>query len=89
VNLMTLPKPPSWLDKDAKREFKRITAALADLDMVRSTDVSVLAMTLPQTAARGFLVGLATAATAGPNYMQCVDAASCGDDAVIDLEAIP
>jgi P27 family predicted phage terminase small subunit len=36
-------KPPSWLDKDAKREYKRITAALADLDMLRATDVSVLA----------------------------------------------
>jgi P27 family predicted phage terminase small subunit len=36
-------KPPTWLDKDAKREFKRITAALADLDMLRATDVGVLA----------------------------------------------
>ena len=36
-------KPPSWLDKDAKREYKRITAALADLDMLRATDVGVLA----------------------------------------------
>lgn len=36
-------KPPAWLDKDAKREYKRITAALADLDMLRATDVGVLA----------------------------------------------
>jgi phage terminase small subunit len=37
-------KPPTWLDKDAKKEYRRITAAaLADLDMLRSTDVSVLA----------------------------------------------
>lgn len=36
-------KPPTWLDKDAKKEYRRITAALADLDMLRSTDVGVLA----------------------------------------------
>jgi P27 family predicted phage terminase small subunit len=36
-------KPPTWLDKDAKREYKRITSALADLDMLRATDVGVLA----------------------------------------------
>jgi P27 family predicted phage terminase small subunit len=35
-------KPPTWLDKDAKREWKRIVAALADLDMFRATDVGVL-----------------------------------------------
>ena len=35
-------KPPAWLDKDAKREWKRIVAALADLDMLRATDVGVL-----------------------------------------------
>jgi P27 family predicted phage terminase small subunit len=35
-------KPPSWLDAAAKREYKRITSALADLDMLRATDVSVL-----------------------------------------------
>ena len=35
-------KPPTWLDKDAKREYKRIVAALADLDMLRATDVGVL-----------------------------------------------
>jgi phage terminase small subunit len=36
-------KPPIWLDKDAKREWKRIVTALSDLDMLRATDVSVLA----------------------------------------------
>lgn len=36
-------RPPTWLDRDAKREFKRIVSALADLDMLRSTDVGVLA----------------------------------------------
>jgi P27 family predicted phage terminase small subunit len=36
-------KPPTWLDRYAKREYKRITAALADLDMLRATDVGVLA----------------------------------------------
>jgi|GEM_PF-2791768 len=36
-------KPPSWLDKEAKREYRRITAALADLDMLRATDVGVMA----------------------------------------------
>jgi P27 family predicted phage terminase small subunit len=35
-------KPPTWLDKDAKREYKRIVTALADLDMLRATDVGVL-----------------------------------------------
>lgn len=36
-------KPPTWLDKDAKKEYRRITAALANLDMLRATDVGVLA----------------------------------------------
>jgi P27 family predicted phage terminase small subunit len=36
-------KPPSWLDKDAKKEYRRITAALAALDMLRATDVGVMA----------------------------------------------
>jgi phage terminase small subunit len=35
-------KPPTRLDKGAKREYRRITAALANLDMLRATDVGVL-----------------------------------------------
>jgi phage terminase small subunit len=35
-------KPSAWLDKDAKKEYRRITTALADLDMLRSTDAGVL-----------------------------------------------
>jgi P27 family predicted phage terminase small subunit len=36
-------KPPAFLDQDAEKEYRRIVAALADLDMLRSTDVGVLA----------------------------------------------
>jgi P27 family predicted phage terminase small subunit len=35
--------PPEWLDAGAKTEFKRIVASLQDLDLLHSTDVSVLA----------------------------------------------
>jgi hypothetical protein len=45
-------------------------------------------MTVLQTVAAGFLVGSATAATTGTNYMQCIDTNSYYDDAVIDLMAI-
>lgn len=38
-----IPKPPAWLDKDAKKEYRRIVDALADLDLLKATDVSVLA----------------------------------------------
>lgn len=38
-----IPKPPSWLDKDAKREYRRIVDALADLDLLKATDVGVVA----------------------------------------------
>jgi phage terminase small subunit len=34
-------EPPTWLDMDAKKEYRRITAAIADLDMLRATDVGV------------------------------------------------
>src|ERR1700686_3866751 len=37
-----ISKPPTWLDKDAKKEYRRIVAALADLDLLRATDVGVL-----------------------------------------------
>lgn len=36
-------KPPSWLDAGAKAEYKRIVAALSDLELLRSTDVGVVA----------------------------------------------
>jgi P27 family predicted phage terminase small subunit len=35
--------PPSWLDAGAKREYKRIVAALADMDLLHGTDVAILA----------------------------------------------
>lgn len=38
----SIPNPPSWLDAGAKKEYKRIVAALADLDLLKSTDVAVL-----------------------------------------------
>src|SRR5580658_5044304 len=38
-----IAKPPSWLDTYAKKEYRRITAARADLDMLRATDVGVMA----------------------------------------------
>ncbi len=36
-------KMPSWLDKDAKAEWRRIVKALSDLDLLKATDVGVLA----------------------------------------------
>jgi P27 family predicted phage terminase small subunit len=36
-------KPPTLLDKDAKSKYRRLTAALADLDMLGATDVGVAA----------------------------------------------
>jgi P27 family predicted phage terminase small subunit len=38
-----IPKPPTWLDPNAKKEYKRIVEALADLDLLKATDVAVLA----------------------------------------------
>jgi P27 family predicted phage terminase small subunit len=37
-----IPNPPTWLDAPAKKEYKRIVTALADLDLLKSTDVAVL-----------------------------------------------
>lgn len=38
------PKMPEWLDKEARKEWRRIILALADLDLLRATDTAVLAM---------------------------------------------
>ncbi len=38
-----LPKCPSWLAKDAKREWKRVTAELAHVGLLKSTDQAALA----------------------------------------------
>jgi P27 family predicted phage terminase small subunit len=35
-------KPPAWLDAGAKKEFNRIVAALADMDLLHGTDVAIL-----------------------------------------------
>jgi P27 family predicted phage terminase small subunit len=43
VDYPTGIKCPSFLDKEAKREWKRIVTALADLDVLKATDSSVLA----------------------------------------------
>lgn len=37
-----IPKCPAWLTKEAKREFKRILAELAAMDLLKSTDQSAL-----------------------------------------------
>jgi P27 family predicted phage terminase small subunit len=38
------PKMPDFLDKGARKEWRRIIAALADLDLLKATDTAVLAM---------------------------------------------
>jgi len=38
-----IPKPPSWMDTLAKREYKRIVESLSDLDLLKAVDVAVLA----------------------------------------------
>jgi P27 family predicted phage terminase small subunit len=35
-------KAPSWIDAGAKAEYKRIVAALEDLDLLRATDLGVV-----------------------------------------------
>lgn len=42
-NFPTGIRMPSFLDKEAKKEWRRITSALADLDLLRATDTAVLA----------------------------------------------
>lgn len=37
------PKCPTWLSTEAKKEWKRITGVLADLDLLRAVDTAVLA----------------------------------------------
>jgi P27 family predicted phage terminase small subunit len=39
----SIPKPPTWLDSIAKSEYKRIVRALSDLDLLKATDLAVLA----------------------------------------------
>ncbi|MGG0754256.1 phage terminase small subunit P27 family [Brevibacillus laterosporus] len=36
-------RPPSWLDKVAKAEFKRLAKELAEIDLVTNVDVNALA----------------------------------------------
>lgn len=36
-------KPPSWLDKVAKKEFKRIAELLKEVDIITEADISMLA----------------------------------------------
>jgi P27 family predicted phage terminase small subunit len=36
-------KPPSWLDKIAKKEFKRLAKELEELDLITNVDVNALA----------------------------------------------
>lgn len=36
-------KPPKWLSKDAKREFKRIAKELQEVDLISNVDVDMLA----------------------------------------------
>jgi P27 family predicted phage terminase small subunit len=36
-------KPPAWLDKIAKKEFKRIAKELEELDLITNVDINALA----------------------------------------------
>ncbi|WP_163136870.1 phage terminase small subunit P27 family [Bacillus sp. FSL K6-1560] len=36
-------KPPSWLDKVGKKEFKRVAALLTEVEIITEADISVLA----------------------------------------------
>jgi P27 family predicted phage terminase small subunit len=36
-------KPPNWLDKEAKKEFKRIADELMELDLLTNVDINALA----------------------------------------------
>ncbi|MEC0497375.1 phage terminase small subunit P27 family, partial [Bacillus glycinifermentans] len=36
-------KPPSWLDKVAKKEFKRVAALLSEVEIITEADISMLA----------------------------------------------
>ena len=36
-------KPPTWLDKVAKKEFKRIAALLSEVEIMTEADISMLA----------------------------------------------
>lgn len=37
-------KPPTWLDKDAKKEFRRVVKQLIELDCIGNLDLIVLAI---------------------------------------------
>ncbi|MEC3674316.1 phage terminase small subunit P27 family [Bacillus velezensis] len=36
-------KPPTWLDKVGKKEFKRVAALLAEVEIITEADISMLA----------------------------------------------
>lgn len=36
-------KPPSWLDKVGKKEFKRVAALLTEVEIITEADISMLA----------------------------------------------